>query len=274
MLKIYSPMYRLFPDFQQYIRWSACWLIMCFFSSARAQDREIGKGISTFHIDPMGFCYFQKGDDIIKLNREQKEFVRFSMKDLGTPTSFDVSNPLRILVFYAEFAMVRVLDNNLIAQSELQLRPLGILQPRVMAGSPDQGIWVYDDISGTLSKINTQLGKAAVSVDLSQLLGKRPAPIALKAVNDWVVMLCPAELIVFDQFGTKVKTIPLGSPPSLFQLEESRLLYSQGDQLMVEDLRLRSFKSQLSPCKSRGENIVIFGNQCWRLDNQVLYLSQ
>lgn len=267
-------MRRLFPEISPWLRWTASGLLLCFFTAVKAQDREIGNGISAFHIDPMGFCYFQKGDDIIKLNREQKEFVRFSMKDLGTPTSFDVSNPLRILVFYAEFAMVRVLDNNLIAQSELQLRPLGILQPRVMAGSPDQGIWVYDDISGTLSKINTQLGKAAVSVDLSQLLGKRPAPTALKAVNDWVVMLCPTELIVFDQFGTKVKTIPLGSPPALFQLEESRLLYTQGDQLIVEDLRLRVFKTQLSPCKSRGESMVLFGDKCWRLDNQVLYLGQ
>lgn len=203
-----------------------------------------------------------------------REMVRFSMKDLGTPTSYDVNNPLRVLIFYAEFAVIRVLDNNLISQSEIQLRPLGILQPRVFAGSPDQGIWIYDDISGTLSKVNTQLGKAAVSVDLSQLLGKRPDPISLMASNDWVVMLNELEIIVFDQFGTKVKSIQLKTSPVLFQLHENQLRYNQGDQLITEDLRLKTFKTDTYPCKSTAESVFLYDHRCWWLENQILYLGQ
>lgn len=255
-------------------------LFMIFFTlfsrvtSATAQPTEIGRNIRSFRIDPMGYCYFQKGDDIIKLNRDRKEMVRYSMKDLGTPTSFDVNNPLRVLIFYSEFAVVRVLDNNLISQSEIQLRPLGILQPKVLAGSPDQGIWIYDDISGTLSKVNTLLGKTAVSVDLSQLLGKRPNPVSLLAGNDWVVMLNQLEIIVFDQFGTKIKSIQLQAPPSLFQLNENQLKYNQGDQLITEDLRLKTLKTEDFPCNSKAESVSLSNGRCWWLESQVLYEGQ
>ena len=105
--------------------------------------------VSNFEVDPLGNCYYFKNDDLIKVNALGKELVRYSMKNLGAPSAIDVSNPLRILVFYSAQAVIRILDNNLVDQSELDLRSMGIIQPKVMAGTPDQGIWIFDEISAS-----------------------------------------------------------------------------------------------------------------------------
>ncbi|MFM9009131.1 MAG: hypothetical protein ACKORE_11190, partial [Bacteroidota bacterium] len=65
----------------------------------------IGKALD-FRSDPMGNLYVVSGAEIQKFSPSGAPGVRYSRKDLGTPTSIDVSNPLRILIFYAEFALI------------------------------------------------------------------------------------------------------------------------------------------------------------------------
>lgn len=227
----------------------------------QAQVRDSVQQVIRFRIDPLGNCYYQKGSDIIKLNSQGKELVRYSMKDLGTPTSFDVSNPMRILIFYAEFAVIRILDNNLVDQSEINLRNMGIIQPKAMAGTPDQGIWIYDDISGNLVKIDNKLGASVISVDLSQLLQRRPVPLALQANQQWIAWLDNEEIIVFDQFGTKLKSFKIKDRPVLFQLGEQSISYTQSGQKITHHLRLNGIEEEEFPAPPPGTRSRLLGHK-------------
>ncbi|MFN8153288.1 MAG: hypothetical protein U0Y08_03240 [Bacteroidia bacterium] len=239
------------------------WLFILFFSKVSAQDSLISVVADNFRLDPIGNCYFQNKTDIIRLSSLGYTNVRFSMKDLGQPSSFDVSNPMRILVFYSDFAVIRILDNNLVLQSEIQLRNLGFQQPRAIAGTPDQGIWVYDEISGTLSKLNTRLGNLSTTVDLSQLLGRRPNPVQLLANQYWIILAEAGELIVFDQFGTKVRSVKLESPTRTLQLEENNLVFSEDNQLISMQLRTGITTREPIRCHPMASNFQIQKNRCW-----------
>lgn len=238
----------------------------------QAQVRDSVQQVIRFRIDPLGNCYYQKGSDIIKLNSQGKELVRYSMKDLGTPTSFDVSNPMRILIFYAEFAVIRILDNNLVDQSEINLRNMGIIQPKAMAGTPDQGIWIYDDISGNLVKIDNKLGASVISVDLSQLLQRRPVPLALQANQQWIAWLDNEEIIVFDQFGTKLKSFKIKERPVLFQLGEQSISYTQSGQKITHHLRLNGIEEEEFPAPPLAQEAAYSGTKLWYLQNGTLYI--
>lgn len=247
-------------------------LLSSTFSHAQKTKMHCISGVADFALDPMGNCYYLKNGDLIKTNKEGKEIVRYSRKNIGPPTSFDVSNPLRILLFYAEFATVRVLDNNLIDQSEIDLRPMGFLQPRAMAGSPDQGIWFYEEISGSLVKIDNRLGTVALSVDLNQLLGKRPQPFAMQTSQQWILMQDKAGLVVFDQFGTLYRRIPLEKPPMLVQLNDQELSYEQNNRLEVFNLKLLTTSEKPLQETLSGSKIQLYESSAWTLKDQELCL--
>lgn len=238
-----------------------------------------GKGdsianVMDFRLDPLGNCYYLKSGDIVKLNIRGKEIVRYSMKDIGVPGRFDVNNPMRILVFYPEFAVIRILDNNLVDQSEVNIRDLGYLQPRVIAGTPDQGIWVYDEIKGELAKIDTRLKSEALSVDLVQLLGRRPMPAEMTANQQWIVMNEGNQTLVFDQFGTKIKTITTHQAPVMIQLEENILLLGTGDSIQEYHLRLLTERTLPGKIPQECSRAAIYGEKMWYLKNNVLYLPE
>ncbi|MBL7924583.1 MAG: hypothetical protein JNL88_10335 [Bacteroidia bacterium] len=242
-------------------------------SFAQVSGRSI-PSVSNFELDPLGNCYYQSGSDIIKLNKEGKELVRYSMKDLGRPSSFDVGNPMRILVFYAEFAIIRILDNNLVDQSELDLRTLGLLQPKAIAGTPDQGIWIFEEISGALIKLDAKLNTPAISVDLNQLLGRRPSPSRLLANQEWLIFVDQQEVIVFDQFGTKFKSIPFHEKPRLVQIAENELTIDSGDELLRYQLRLNQLRKEKSTIPTKAIKAYLSEEKYWFIQDQNLFLAQ
>lgn len=243
------------------------------FSNAQTPLKTIDN-VSNFEIDPLGNCYYVKSDDLVKVNTNGKELVRYSMKNLGTPSAIDVSNPLRILVFYSSQAVIRVLDNNLIDQSELDLRSMGIIQPKVMAGTPDQGIWIFDEISASLVKIDTKLKSSALSVDLNQLTGRRPNPVRLIANQNWVIMQDQQGIIIFDQFGTKLKSIPLEKATNVLQLNENTLFYSDNGQLMSYQMTINTFQKENNLCPKNAVKVYFSEVKCWYLEQETLFLPQ
>lgn len=248
-------------------------IFSCVFSNAQGPSKTIDN-VSNFEIDPLGNCYYLKSDDLVKVNANGKELVRYSMKNLGTPSAIDVSNPLRILVFYSSQAVIRVLDNNLIDQSELDLRSMGIIQPKVMAGTPDQGIWIFDEISASLIKIDTKLKSSALSVDLNQLIGRRPNPVRLIANQNWVIMQDLQGIIIFDQFGTKLKSIPLEKATNVLQLNENTLFYSDNGQLMSYQMTINAFQKENNLCSKNAVKVYFSEVKCWYLEQETLFLPQ
>ncbi len=74
------------------------------------------------------------------------------VKRYGKIYSIDASNPLKILVYFRDFATIVVLDRLLTVRNTIDLRKQNIYQAQAVATSYDGNIWVYDELESKLKK--------------------------------------------------------------------------------------------------------------------------
>ena len=78
------------------------------------------------------------------------------VRNFGQLSSIDVSNPLKLLLFYKDFSTIVTLDRYLSPISTIDLKRFSILQPVAVGLSYDNNIWVYDEYDHKLKKIDEQ----------------------------------------------------------------------------------------------------------------------
>ena len=86
-----------------------------------------------------------KGDSVAVAN---------ALKRFGDIYSMDVSNSLKIVVYYKDFTTIVVLDRFLKNINTIDLRKYGILQAQAVAVSYDNNYWVFDEVENKLKKID------------------------------------------------------------------------------------------------------------------------
>ena len=118
--------------------------------------KSIQGNYKTFEVDNLGNIYLINNDNQLrKLNANFDSTASFNdTRRFGTLTSIDVSNPLKILLFYKDFSTVLVLDRFLNNINVIDLRKQGILQISSIATSYDNKIWCFDEIDNKLKKID------------------------------------------------------------------------------------------------------------------------
>ncbi|CAN5587776.1 hypothetical protein BH11BAC2_BH11BAC2_20900 [soil metagenome] len=201
--------------------------------------------VSIFTTDALGKIYLVQKGGIIKTDPQGKILNTFNLKDYGEPFQLDARDPFKLLVFYRDFGMLRILDNQLGQQTILDLRQLGFADPRVICGTAEQSLWIYDLVTSQLSKLDLNQKKTQLSIDLRQLLGQAPTPIQMEQSQKWIAMLTDKEVLIFDQYGTFLKRIPLPDlKPKLFQLIEDNLYMSQGEKILRYNLGLNDMAEE------------------------------
>src|SRR5947209_6034264 len=82
--------------------------------------------------------------------------VYSQVQHFGNLYSLDVSNPLKLLLFYKDYSTIVVLDRYLAGRGVLDLRRYNILQPAAIGLSYDNNIWIYDEYDNKLKKMDEQ----------------------------------------------------------------------------------------------------------------------
>lgn len=132
------------------------------------------------------------------------------VRNHGRLYSLDVSNPLKILLFYKDFSSIVILDRFLANQSTIDLKKYSILNPSAIGNSYDNKIWVYDDYDGKLKKIDEQGNKLLETSDFRTIFNQSISP--QKIINDnGLVYLADTTngVFVFDNYGSFKKKIPI-----------------------------------------------------------------
>jgi hypothetical protein len=132
------------------------------------------------------------------------------VRNYGKLYTIDVSNPLRLLLFYKDFSTVVILDRFLANQAALDLKRFSVLNPSAIGNSYDNNIWVYDDYDNKLKKIDPQGNKIWETADFRNVFDQPISP--QKIVNDnGLVYLADTTkgIFVFDNYGSFKKKIPL-----------------------------------------------------------------
>jgi hypothetical protein len=168
--------------------------------------------------------------------------AQYSNNRLGIPSYLDVSNPLKVLVWYPSFANIQLLDRNMTELGALSLIEAGYPEVRVVASAQDGNLWIYDEIGFKLRKISPEGAELFESQPMNMTLPQRPA---LRVIRDDGALVYASDTtqgaLVFNVYAQFQKTITVDQGANL-QIENNRLVNLLPSALVFTDTR--SFQQQ------------------------------
>ncbi len=174
-------------------------------------EREWGNQIVDFSVDALGNLYIlSKNDQLKKIDAKGDSVAAFNaVKRYGQLYSIDVTNPLKVLLYYKDFGTVLTLDRFLSVRNTLDLRRQNIFQAKAVGLAYDNNIWVFDELEGKLKRL-TEDGKLILATnDLRLVFDTLPSPDFITD-QDGLVYLYDANrgVYLFDYYGALKSRIP------------------------------------------------------------------
>jgi hypothetical protein len=184
-------------------------LLLPFFTAAQDDSSfrllKIMKGdIVDFTVDNLDNIYVLNSRNQVKKFNINGDSVAIynDVRKFGQASLIDVSNPLKVLLYYKDFATVVMLDRFLNAVNVVDLRKQGVLQAKAIGQSYDNKIWVYDELEAKLKKIDEDGKLLLETPDFRLLLGQSVTPVKIFDENRYVYLYDPVKgVYVFDYFG-------------------------------------------------------------------------
>ncbi len=181
---------------------------------------------------------------LVKYAPDGRLLARYTNNRLGAIGTVDASNPLKILVWFADFRTAVLLDRSLTPLGELNLISAGFPEVRTVASSADGNLWLYDEIAFKLRKISPDGTPLFESQDLSQIMPERLNIACLRDDGTRLLAADPVQgLINFDAYGQFLKVLPLSGINDFQWLDESVIWHSGG---VLHRYELRTFQDRLA----------------------------
>lgn len=166
--------------------------------------RTIKGDIVSFSVDNLDNIYILNSrNQVKKLNANGDSVAVYNdVRKFGNASLLDASNPLKVLLYYRDFATIVALDRLMNARNTIDLRKQNILQAKAIGLSFDNKIWVYDQVENKLKKIDEDGKPLLETPDFRLLLGQAVDPVKIFDENQNVYLYDPAKgVYVFDYFG-------------------------------------------------------------------------
>jgi len=166
--------------------------------------KTISGDIISFTVDNLDNIYLLSStNQVKKLNANGDSVAIFNdVKKFGQASLIDVSNPLKVLLYYRDFATIVVLDRFLNVRNIIDLRKQDILQARAIGQSYDNKIWLYDEVENKLKKIDEDGKLLLETPDFRQLFGQAPMPQKIFDQDQYVYLYDSSQAVfVFDYYG-------------------------------------------------------------------------
>jgi len=185
------------------------WILAQRDSSFRLRSTVKGE-IIDFNVDNLGNIYLVNSyGQIKKLNERGDSIAVFNDVRKGKPYSIDVTNPLKVLLYYREFGTVLVLDRFLNVRNTIDLRRLNLFQVRTVGQSYDNGIWIFDELEGKIKRISDEGRIVDQSSDFRQIFDSMPSPQYIVDQNKNLYLYDSLKgVYTFDYYGSFKGRIP------------------------------------------------------------------
>jgi hypothetical protein len=183
-----------------------------------AQTKTIAKGGKQIAIDALDNVYvLSTQNELLKYDAKGTLLQRYSQTRAGEITSFDVRNPLRILVYYADFQQIVVLDNMLSQVASYSFADNLQRHFVAVASAGDNHFWAFDSLVPQLVMCNWQGKELFSSVNLSSLADTLLVPKRLYTSDENIFLLtADNKVLMFDRFGAWRNTWKLDKKNTLF----------------------------------------------------------
>ncbi len=202
-------------------------------------EKIIMGDLAAFSVDNLDNIYLLSStNQVKKLNANGDSVAVFNdVKKFGQASLIDVSNPLKILLYYPDFATIVVLDRLLNVRNTINLRRSGILQVRAIGQSYDNKIWVYDEVENKLKKIDEDGKLLLETPDFRQLFDTAPSPQKIFDQDQYVYVYDSSQAVfVFDYYGALKNKILIAGWQN-FKVTGKYIFGSANNRLFRYDIR-------------------------------------
>lgn len=190
-----------------------------------------------FTTDRFGNFYTIRKMEIKKFNDQGVFYRSYNFNDLGYLNYMDATNPLKLMLFKADFNTIRIIDNRMNVQGELQLTynpDLGL--PKLACVADDGNYWIYDQQNQRLVKVNQLVETLIIGNSFNQFIETPLNPKLLLSAENWLVMRNPdSTFFVFDRFGNYYRNVIITGIKNL-QVRGHLIQYFKQGKLFILDL--------------------------------------
>ncbi len=186
-------------------------LVLCLSIVANSQVVEVARIpalAQSFKVDKLGSFYFLNNNVLKKTDKDNNLLASYDKYSFGGISVLDVSDPLRILLFYSDFNSIVYLDNNL---SELRdpiiLDNLEYYDIQAVCSSTDGGFWVYDNQKSQVKSHNKNLSVVKSGVMLYSMIENDAPTEIILSTNYIFLKLNSNGIIVLDKFGNYISKV-------------------------------------------------------------------
>ncbi|HSB94388.1 MAG TPA: hypothetical protein VLC28_14795 [Flavitalea sp.] len=167
-------------------------------------QRSFPGSFSDFTVDNLGNLYLVSQNGQLKKNSPQGDSLGVfnNLRRYGKLHSVDISNPLKVLLYYRDFQTVVILDRFLNTRSTVDLRRVGLYQVKAVAQSYDNNIWIYDEQESKLKKVGDDGRILDQTTDFRLLFDSVPSPTNIIDQNKQLYLYDSAKgVYIFDYYG-------------------------------------------------------------------------
>jgi len=177
-----------------------------------AIERIEAGDIASFTADNLGNVYILSSKGLLKKYGIKGDSLNVfnEVRRYGNVYTMDVTNPLKVLLYYRDFSTVVMLDRFLNRINTIDLRKTGIFQAKALTLSYDNNLWVFDEQTAKLKKIGDDGRLIMETTDLRQVLTLFPSPQKIIDRDGFVYLYDITKgVYIFDYYGTLKNELPL-----------------------------------------------------------------
>ncbi len=188
--------------------------------------------------DNFGNIYVIDKSSVKKFDKEGKALSSYTEYGDGKISGLDVSDPLKIILFNADFGKIKFLDNKLtLKNNSISLFDLGYANASLIAASYESGFWLFDPLSNQVVRFDNSLQPSQSSGNINDLIGHDFAPNFLMESDNILYVNDPRYgIFIFDRYATYLKMIPIKNLKS-FQVINNKIVYLDDNFIKTLDLK-------------------------------------
>jgi hypothetical protein len=139
--------------------------------------KSIPGNYTDFNVDEAGNIYLVINESQLKkIDRNGDSIAVFNnVRKYGKIHSVDVTNPLKILLYYKTISTIVVLDRFLSIRQVIDLRKSNIQQAKAVRLSYDNNIWLFDELESKIKKLDENGKLLFQSADLRNVFTEAPS---------------------------------------------------------------------------------------------------
>lgn len=157
-----------------------------------------------FTVDNLGNLYVvSQTGQVKKLNPNGDSMAVYNnVRQYGKIHFMDVTNPLKVLLYFKDYGTVVVLDRLLNVRTTIDLRRQQLFQVKAIGQSYDNNIWAFDELESKLKRIGEDGRVLDQFTDFRMIFDSAPSPQFIVDQNRQLFLYDPSKgVYLFDYYG-------------------------------------------------------------------------